>query len=154
MTGDLSSSLDGQRSQHFEPKTSRSHQDRQDRSSPMAKAIFYSACAAESLFSLFSIHPGYSSLRRGNQLQIYLTALAGRAKSRDIAEAYNHPILARILALPGHSPKLFCRLLRLPYYAIYFVLIFFSYFTFSSLFCCAVIDIVVGIIHGIYFRYL
>ena len=56
------------------------------------------------------------------------------------------PVLARLLTPPQHIVKFFCRLHRLSYYVV--MLRYFFRILFSSL-CCAVINFVAGIVHGV-----
>ena len=60
-------------------------------------------------------------------------------------------VLARILTPPQHIVKIFCRLHRLSYYVV--ILRYFFRILLPSL-CCAVIDFVAGIVHGVLFRYI
>ena len=57
-------------------------------------------------------------------------------------------LLACILTPPQHIVKFFCYLHRLSYYVV--MLGYFFRILFSSL-CCAVIDFVAGIVHGVLF---
>ena len=61
------------------------------------------------------------------------------------------PVLARILTPPQHIVNIFCHLHPLSYYVV--ILRYFFRFLFSSL-CCAVIDLVAGIVHEVLFRYI